>query len=153
MNAKIKVYRATVLTILLYGAETWTCYRRHVKMLDAFHMRHLRYFMCIKWQDKVTNNEVLQRAKMDGMDAMLMRAQLRWVGHLQRMSVDRMPKQILHSDLSSAARSRGEQRNRYKNTLGQTLKLTGISTEAWHVRASRKQNRLKASDEERNTVL
>ena len=49
LNTKIKVYRATVLTTLLYGAETWTCYRRHVKMLDAFHMRHLRYLMGIKW--------------------------------------------------------------------------------------------------------
>ena len=38
LNTKIKVYRATVLTTLLYGAETWTCYRRHVKMLEAFHM-------------------------------------------------------------------------------------------------------------------
>ena len=88
LNTKIKVYRTTVVTTLLYGAETWTCYRRHVKMLDAFHMRHLRCLMGIKWQDKITNNEVLQRAKMDGIEAMLMRAQLRWVGHVQRMSDD-----------------------------------------------------------------
>ena len=66
LNTKIKVYRATVLTTLLYEAETWTCYRRHVKMLDFF----LRYLMGIRWQDKITNNKVLQRAKMDGMEAM-----------------------------------------------------------------------------------
>ena len=82
LNTKIKVYRVTVLTTLLYGAEIWTCYRRHVKMLDSFHMRHLRYFMGIKWQDKITNNEVLQRAKMVGMEAMQMTAQLRWVDHV-----------------------------------------------------------------------
>ena len=46
-------------------------------MFDAFYMRHLRYLMDIKWQDKITNNEVLQHAKMDGMEAKLMRAQLR----------------------------------------------------------------------------
>ena len=55
-------------------------------MLDAFHMRYLRCLMGIKWQDKITNNEVLQRAKIDGIEAMLMRAQLRWVGQVQRMS-------------------------------------------------------------------
>ena len=32
--------------------------------------------MGIKWQDKITKNEVSQRAKMDGMEAMLMKAQL-----------------------------------------------------------------------------
>ena len=47
---------------------------RHLKMLDAFHMRHCRYLMGIKWQDKITNNEVLQRARMVGIEVMLMRA-------------------------------------------------------------------------------
>ena len=84
--------QAAVLTTLLYGAETWTCYRRHVEMLDSLYMRHLRYLMGIKWQDKITNNEVLQRAKMDGMETMLIRAQLRWVGHVQRMRGNRIPK-------------------------------------------------------------
>ena len=97
-------------------------------MLDAFHMRHLRYLIGIKWQDKITNNEVLHRAKMDGMEAMLMRAQLRWVGHVQRMSDNRMPKQIFYSELSSGARSKWGQRKRYKDTLKQTLKMTGIDT-------------------------
>ena len=75
-------------------------------MLDTFHMRHLRYLMGIKWQDKVTNNEVLQRAQMDGIEAMLMRAQLRWVGHVQRMSDNRIQKQIFYSELTAGTRSR-----------------------------------------------
>ena len=87
--------------------------------------------MGIKWQDKITNNEVLQRAEMDGMEAMLMRAQLRWVGHVQRMNDNRMPKQIFYSELSSGARSRGGQRKRYKDTPKQTLTMTGIDTETW----------------------
>ena len=61
-----------------------------------------------------------------------MRAQLRWVGHLQQMSDNRMVKQIFYSELSSGARSRGGQRKRYKDTLKQTLKLTGIDTKTWH---------------------
>ena len=42
LQTKLKVYKAIVLTNLLYGCETWTCYRRHIKALDRFHMRHLR---------------------------------------------------------------------------------------------------------------
>ena len=72
---------------------------------------------------------------MDSIEAMLMRTQLRWVGHVQRMSVDRMPKKNLYSKLSSGARNRGEQRKRYKDTLKQTLKLTYINTETWHALA------------------
>ena len=31
LNTKLSVYRAVVLPSLLYGCETWTCYRRHIK--------------------------------------------------------------------------------------------------------------------------
>ena len=51
-----KIYRAIVLSILLYGAEAWTVYRRQVKKLHAFMMQHLRSIMKITWMDKVTNN-------------------------------------------------------------------------------------------------
>ena len=43
-----------------------------------------------------------------------------------------MPKQNLYSELSSGARNKGGQRKRYKDTLKQILKLTGINTETWH---------------------
>ncbi|KAK2160696.1 hypothetical protein NP493_1627g00006 [Ridgeia piscesae] len=42
MRVKGKIYRAIVLSTLLYGAEAWTVYRRQVKTLHAFMMRHLR---------------------------------------------------------------------------------------------------------------
>ena len=69
---------------------------------------------------------------MNDIEAMLMRAHLRWVGYVQQMSVDRMPKQIFYSELSSSARNKGGQRKRYKDTLKQTLKLSVINTGTWH---------------------
>jgi len=35
---KIKVYRAVVLTSLLYSYEPWTIYKRHEKQLQQFHL-------------------------------------------------------------------------------------------------------------------
>ena len=61
MRVKGKIYRAIVLSTLLYGAEAWTVYRRQVKKLHAFMMRHLRSIMRITWMDKVTNKEILER--------------------------------------------------------------------------------------------
>ena len=42
IRVKCKVYRAVVLSTLLYGAETWTIYRAQVKKLHAVMMRQLR---------------------------------------------------------------------------------------------------------------
>ena len=61
LRVKGKIYRAIVLSTLLYGAEAWTVYRRQVKKLHAFMMQHLRSIMRITWMDKVTNKDILER--------------------------------------------------------------------------------------------
>ena len=38
IDTKIAVYKAVVLSILLYGFKTWTTCRRHIKKLEAFHL-------------------------------------------------------------------------------------------------------------------
>ncbi|XP_068697221.1 uncharacterized protein [Montipora foliosa] len=85
LSTKIQVYRAAFLTTLLYGAETWVLYRKQVKLLERFHQRCLRSIMGIKWQDYITNEEVLKRADTTSVEAMLMLRQLRWAGHVTRM--------------------------------------------------------------------
>ena len=43
IRVKRKIYQAIIMSTLLYGAETWTVYRRHVKKLHAFMVRHFAY--------------------------------------------------------------------------------------------------------------
>ena len=56
---KLRVYRAVVVPTLLYGAETWILYRKQIRLLERFHQRCLRSIPDIKWQDHVSNKEVL----------------------------------------------------------------------------------------------
>ncbi|PFX12093.1 RNA-directed DNA polymerase from mobile element jockey [Stylophora pistillata] len=93
-STKLRVYKTVVLTSLLYGCETWTLYRRHIKLLEHFHMRSLRLIIGIKWQDMITNLEVLDRAETTSIEAMILKAQLRWKGHIIRMDSDGIPKQL-----------------------------------------------------------
>ena len=99
IRVKGKIYHAIILFTLLYGDETWTMYRRHVKKLHTFMMRHLRSIMKIRWQEKVTNIKVLKRAGLPSMEDLLSRKNLRWTGHLLRMPTDRLPRQVLYSQL------------------------------------------------------
>ena len=91
IRVKGKIYRMIILSTLLYGSETWTVCRRHVKKLHAFMMRHLRSIMKIRWQDKVSNIKVLKREGLPSMEDLLIRNNLRWTGHLLRMPIDRLP--------------------------------------------------------------
>lgn len=54
---------------LSYGHGRWTSYAKHAgKNLNSFHLRYLRRIVNIKWQYKVINSEVLQRAKASVID-------------------------------------------------------------------------------------
>lgn len=131
LKVKGKIYRAIVISTLLYGAESWTVYRSHVKKLHAFMMRHLRTIMKVTWKDKVTNKEILERTGLTPMEDMLIRKNLRWTGHIMRMPQDRLPKQILFSQLPVGSRKRGRPRLRFKDTVKRNLKRRNINLNSW----------------------
>ena len=131
MRVKGKIYRAIMLSTLLYGTEAWTVYRRQVKKLHVFMMRHLRSIIRITWMDKVTNTDILERTGLLSMENLLIRKNLFWTGHLMRMSPDRLPKQFLYSQLSSGHRKRRLSRLRFKDTIKRNLKLRDIKTDSW----------------------
>lgn len=131
LETKCAVYRAVVLTALLYGCESWTVYSKHTKALDQFHQRCLRRIMNIRWYHRVSNTRVLDKAGMPSIDALLKSSQLRWSGHLVRMSDDRIPKQLFYSKLTEGQRGRGRPKLRYKDTLRQSLQKCNIDITSW----------------------
>ena len=77
---KIKVYVACILSILLYGSEGWTTYRRQERRLNAFHLRCLRSNLGLTWQDCVPNTEILCKTECLDMRTILQKRRLRWTG-------------------------------------------------------------------------
>ena len=140
LSTKMKVYRAVVLTSLLYECETWTLYRSHVKQLAMgnFHIRVLRSILGIRWQDRITNLDwVLDRAECTSIEAILIKAQLRWVGHVMiRMDGHRMLRQLLYGELEAGKRKQGRPRKRYKDTVKGNLQWCGIHPKELEAAAS-----------------
>ena len=59
-NIKVRLFQATVETVLLYGAEAWTLTKGLERALDGTYTRLLRYALGIRWQDRKTNAQVYQ---------------------------------------------------------------------------------------------
>ena len=75
--------------------------------------------------------EVLKKAWMQNMHTVLKLAQLRWAGHVIRMSDARLPKKAFYGELQEGKRSQGHQKKRYKDTLKASLKDFGIPIGSW----------------------
>ena len=56
------------------------------------------------------------------MHTVLKLAQLRWTGHVIRMSGERLPKKVFYGELQEGKRSQSGQKKRYKDTLKASVK-------------------------------
>ena len=138
-STKIAVYRAVVLSALLYCCETWTTYRRHIQLLEQFHQRCLRNILHIKWQDRVSNLQVLEKCGLSSIESLLIKAQLRWSGHVVRMDNSRIPKMLLYGQLKEGHRTQGRPLKRYRDTLKANLKSCNINVDTWEETAADRQ--------------
>ena len=79
----------------------------------------------------MTNIRVVKRAGLLSIEDLLIRKNLRWTGHLLRMPTDRLPRQVLYSQLPDGQRPRGRLRLRYKDTTKRNLNKRDIDTNSW----------------------
>ena len=87
-KTKIRLYRTLVKPVLMYGCETRKMNEGDAKKIDVFQNRCLRRIMKIRWQDKISNRELLERANVERLSEEIRRRRWRFVGHILRQQPD-----------------------------------------------------------------
>ena len=110
-NTKLSVYEACILTVLLYGSETWTPYRQHVNLLESFRHNCIRRILNIEWRSYTPDIVVLERKSRIEQRPIL--NQICWVGHVVRMGDGRLSKQLFYGELTRGKRPQHKPRKRF----------------------------------------
>ncbi|BHF72115.1 hypothetical protein SprV_0401517900 [Sparganum proliferum] len=110
-NTTPKMYKAVILTTLLYGMEAWTANENQARKVNHLHLSCLCRMLKLRWQDRIPGTEVLKQTGPLSIYASL--TQMQWSGHLVRIDDRRPPKQFLY-DVVTGARRHGRQTCRYK---------------------------------------
>ena len=85
----------------------------------------MRSILGIKWQDYLSNEEVLKRASLLSTESILLQVQLHWAGHVTRMEDVRMLKAVFFSKLQEGKRNCGAPRKRCKRSAEETACTSG----------------------------
>ena len=125
-QTKVAVYRACIVSTLLFGSESWTTYASQEKRLNIFHIFHMSRILSISWTDKVSSNEVLARANIPSMFTLLRQRRLRWLGHVYQME----------DELESGLRPIGRPKLRFKDVCKRDMLATGLPTDNWELHAA-----------------
>jgi len=140
IRVKIQVYTTCVVGVLLYGCEKWTTRRHQERRLNTFQMRCLRSILGLFWKDRVPNTSILQTTGSYDLITIIRHRRLRWAGHVSRMEDNRLPKQVLYSELPDAHRPIGRPKLRFRDMLQRDLNAFSITSTSWEKLASDKRD-------------
>ena len=82
MREELKVFRAAVETVLLYGSGMWSLTKVATRKIDGAYTKMLRVVKGITWQDKVPNEKLY--GKLPSITTAIKERRLRFSGHCHR---------------------------------------------------------------------
>ena len=134
-TAKKAVYEAIVLSITLYGCETWSLTESQLHRLRVMHAHHLRVMSHVSrtrmWDEHISTQELGQRLRIDSIDTSITRRQLRWLGHVARMDFDRrLPRRMLSAWVPHP-RPVGAPTMTYGRSIGKALAKFNVDEARW----------------------
>ena len=115
-ETKLKIYKSNVRSVLLYGAETWKTSTKTESRLRGFEGRCLRRILKIRWQQKITNEEISQITGINSITSELKQRRWKWMGHVLRMPKTRHP-HIALKWTPGGKRGRGRPRETWRRTI------------------------------------
>lgn len=130
LRTRVHVYTSLVMSVLLYGSESWALSDAQLERLEVFHRSRLRAILGVRMSQRIPNTDLLARCRTDTIATLLARRQLRWVGHLGRMPDTRLAKMLLHSTMRAPGRARRLGRPRGGLCQAYTALINGHMTRA-----------------------
>jgi hypothetical protein len=129
LEVKGKIYVALVLSILLYGSESWCLLDHLMAKLRVFHATCVRS-MCratLKhtFDHHISTEDLLSRLGIQNMDYYYNNRLLGWAGHIARMPLCRLPRKFLTSWVNQP-RPIGHPRMTWGQTLEKALGAKNI---------------------------
>ena len=125
LPTKLKLFRSLVLSILLYGCESWTLTAETTRRIQTFETKSFRRLLGISWSDRKTNEFVrnqitLLAGPQEPLLATVRRRKLSWFGHVTRHNT--LSKTILQGTLEGGRR-RGRQKKGWMDNIKEWTRL------------------------------
>jgi hypothetical protein len=126
---KIRLYRTLIRPAVTYGAETWTMTKKEEKAVLIFERKMFRRIYGPKYEDgkwKIRKNRELEELnKGENVVKWIKGQRIIWLGHLERMEEDRMPKNIFTQEMEGTRR-RGRPRKGWREKVERDLQILGV---------------------------
>ena len=111
MSTKVRLGKATVFPVVMYGCESWTVKNAEHQIIDAFELWCWRRLLRVPWTARRANQSILKEISPGcSLQGLMLKLKLQYSGHLMRR-VDSLEKTLMLG-ATGGRRRRGRQRMR-----------------------------------------
>ena len=113
---KVRLVKAMVFPVLMYGCESWTVKKAECQRIDGFELWCWRRLLRVPWTARRSNQSILKEISPGcSLEGLMLKLKLQYFGHL-RQRADSFEKTLMLGKIEGRRR-RGQQRMRWLDGL------------------------------------
>ena len=122
LPTKVRLVKAMVFPVVMYGYESWTVKKAERQRIDAFELRCWRRLLRVPWTARRSNQPLLKAISPGcSLEGLMLKLKLQYFGHLMRR-VDSLEKTLMLGGIGGRRR-RGRQRMRWLDGITDSMDM------------------------------
>ena len=123
LPTKVRLGKAMVFPVVMYGCDSWTVKKAECRRIDAFELWCWRRLLRVPWTARRSNQNILKEINPGcSLEGLMLKLKLQYFGHLMRRA-DSLEKTLMLGGIGGRRR-RGRQRMRWLDGITDSMDVS-----------------------------
>ena len=123
LPTKVRLVKAMVLPVVMYGCESWTVRKAERRKMDAFELCCWRRLLRVPWTARRSDQSILKDISPGcSLEGLMLKLKLQFFGHLMQR-VDSLEKTLMLGGIGGRKR-RGQQRMKWLDSITDSMGMS-----------------------------